>query len=120
MTDVIPIRLQLSRASGFRLHQLSHAANGLPARRVDRATPFGNPFKFIQDQGMIVTTSDEETAENAAPLVASYRRWLVNTRAGRAIAERARTELRGHNLACWCGLASPCHADTLLKIANGG
>ena len=28
--------------------------------------------------------------------------------------------LRGHNLACWCALdGGPCHADTLLRLANG-
>jgi hypothetical protein len=26
--------------------------------------------------------------------------------------------LRGHDLACWCDLAAPCHADVLLEIAN--
>lgn len=26
--------------------------------------------------------------------------------------------LRGKNLACWCALDSPCHADLLLEIAN--
>ncbi len=28
-------------------------------------------------------------------------------------------ELRGRDLACWCPLASPCHADVLLELANG-
>lgn len=27
--------------------------------------------------------------------------------------------LRGKNLACWCRLDQPCHADVLLEIANG-
>lgn len=26
--------------------------------------------------------------------------------------------LRGKNLACWCPIGSPCHADVLLKLAN--
>ncbi len=26
--------------------------------------------------------------------------------------------LRGKNLACWCDLSSPCHADVLLELAN--
>lgn len=26
--------------------------------------------------------------------------------------------LRGHDLACWCPLGQPCHADVLLEIAN--
>ena len=29
-----------------------------------------------------------------------------------------RSELRGKNLACWCPLDHPCHADVLLEIAN--
>lgn len=27
-------------------------------------------------------------------------------------------ELRGKNLACWCPLDHPCHADVLLELAN--
>jgi len=29
-----------------------------------------------------------------------------------------RAELRGKNLACWCPIGEPCHADVLLEIAN--
>lgn len=29
------------------------------------------------------------------------------------------TPLRGRDLACWCPLDAPCHADVLLEIANG-
>jgi hypothetical protein len=28
------------------------------------------------------------------------------------------SELKGKNLACFCGLDQPCHADTLLRLAN--
>ncbi len=27
-------------------------------------------------------------------------------------------ELRGKNLACWCAIGEPCHADVLLELAN--
>lgn len=27
-------------------------------------------------------------------------------------------ELRGKDLACWCDLDQPCHADVLLELAN--
>jgi hypothetical protein len=27
-------------------------------------------------------------------------------------------ELRGHDLACWCRLDQPCHADILLELVN--
>lgn len=26
--------------------------------------------------------------------------------------------LRGKNIACWCKLGEPCHADVLLRLAN--
>jgi hypothetical protein len=29
-----------------------------------------------------------------------------------------KAELRGRDLACWCPLDQPCHADVLLEIAN--
>jgi hypothetical protein len=30
----------------------------------------------------------------------------------------ALSELRGHDLGCWCPLSDPCHADVLLELAN--
>ena len=30
------------------------------------------------------------------------------------------SSLRGKNLACWCSLDQPCHADVLLEFANQG
>ena len=31
-----------------------------------------------------------------------------------------KTQLAGRDLACWCKLADPCHADVLLSVANPG
>lgn len=28
------------------------------------------------------------------------------------------SDLRGKDLACWCGLNDPCHGDVLLYLAN--
>lgn len=33
--------------------------------------------------------------------------------------EMIRGELGGRDLACWCPLDQPCHADVLLELANG-
>lgn len=33
-------------------------------------------------------------------------------------AETIRSELAGRNLACFCALDQPCHADVLLELAN--
>lgn len=41
---------------------------------------------------------------------------LVDLR--RMVLERLQ-ELRGHDLACWCRLDQPCHAEVLLELANG-
>lgn len=38
----------------------------------------------------------------------------------RDIKANIRRELAGKDLACWCPLDQPCHADVLLEIANGG
>lgn len=35
-----------------------------------------------------------------------------------AALESIKTELKGYNLACWCKIGEPCHADFLLKTAN--
>lgn len=35
-----------------------------------------------------------------------------------ATPEQIRAELAGHDLACWCPLDQPCHADVLLRLAN--
>lgn len=34
--------------------------------------------------------------------------------------DEIRDELAGRNLACWCPIDEPCHADVLLELANGG
>lgn len=34
------------------------------------------------------------------------------------LAERAKKELRGCDLACWCDLDKDCHADIWMEIAN--
>jgi len=56
--------------------------------------------------------------------VADYKRWIDGDVGGRVWAgpppteAEIRKELRGKNLACYCPIGEPCHADLLLKIAN--
>lgn len=47
--------------------------------------------------------------------VYNFRRHHLNAESRRLIRE----ELAGRDLACWCPLDQPCHADVLLEIANG-
>lgn len=49
--------------------------------------------------------------------VDAFRSWL-ETEASESWKGHARRVLRGKNLACWCRLGQPCHADVLLEIAN--
>jgi hypothetical protein len=34
--------------------------------------------------------------------------------------EEVRVGLAGHDLACWCPIGAPCHAEVLLEVANSG
>jgi hypothetical protein len=102
-----PIRLRLSRRAGFSLQRHSRAMNGLSAVNVARPSKWGNPF-LVGKQG----TAAECVAlyqEFAAECVALYRG---------PVQAPATRELRGKNLACWCALDAPCHADVLLEMAN--
>lgn len=107
-----PTRIQLSRRKGWRM-----PPNTV---KVDRSTKWGNPFIVGQHGGR-------------AYCVELHRALLVEgLRPGFCVAADNVDEqqqylqmvikhigdLRGKNLACWCPLTVPCHADTLLAIAN--
>ncbi len=54
-------------------------------------------------------------------IVAGERRMSLGPKvtAGKAPSlEEVRIALRGRNLACWCKIGAPCHADVLLELAN--
>ncbi|KFC62512.1 hypothetical protein FF80_03607 [Devosia sp. LC5] len=112
-----PQRIVLSRRAGFDLQALSHALNGLPAQSVARPGRWGNPFT-IDD---VVAELGVDGAKAQAEAVARYSRWvrgeLVMERAPPAL-EEIRAALAGRNLACWCKAGTPCHADTLIALAN--
>lgn len=46
--------------------------------------------------------------------------WGADDRAVSVTVDDVRRELAGRDLACWCPLDQPCHADVLLKISNTG
>lgn len=129
-----PIRIQRQRTAGWRM----------PADTVyvGRPTRWGNPYRQT-DIGVDVLAGllGRNTAANrAAVLVSLYPRWLsgkigtdwdVDGMLYRMIdethgdlpppptREEIRAALSGRNLACWCPLEHPCHADILLAIVNG-
>ena len=90
----MPQRLRRSRRKGARL----------PAGVVvvTRPTKWGNPHLL------------ERGREDA---VRRYREDLLAGRLDVSV-EDAERELRGRDLACYCPLDQPCHADVLLAVAN--
>ena len=96
-----PKRIQRKRAKGWRMPA--------GAVYVGRPTKWGNPFN-------VTATQSREVA------IARYRWWLTRGLPGSTgILPAQPTEirtLRGKDLACWCPLDQPCHADVLLELAN--
>ncbi len=81
---------------------------------VGRGSVWGNPYRIGVDG-------------DAAQCVAQYARQMVPFKHGDSLRIFLMSEaavmaiqeaLRGKNLACWCPLDKPCHADWLLKVAN--
>lgn len=106
-----PKRIQLRRTKGWRKPE--------GAVVVSRPSRWGNPFavgttKWLHNDGdgSVLLATPKDNAEAVA-----YFRWYVESHPDRREAIR---ELQGRDLACWCPLDRPCHADVLLELANGG
>lgn len=87
----MPIRIQRKRTKGYKM----------PPNTVyvGRPSKHGNPFKVG-----VHGTLDE--------VLEKYKKWA-------AMREGViKQQLAGKNLACFCRLDKPCHADILLEIAN--
>jgi len=108
-----PVRIKRSRAKGS--HLLS--PNGLPVVCVSRPSKWGNPFPLPSR----TEASPAERERARARSVALFRQELARPAARSRLPftrEDVRRDLRGKNLACWCPLDGPCHADVLLEVAN--
>lgn len=92
-----PKRIQRKRTKGWKMPE--------GAVYVGRPTKYGNVYQI-----MLGTTR-----ESAVRL---YRRHLDLSLGGMPTLQEIQAELRGKNLACWCPLDQPCHADVLLELAN--
>lgn len=101
----MPTRIQRKRTKGWRMSE--------DVVYVGRPTRWGNPW----------AVSPTVSAEAA---VSFFRKWIevatidpTDTGAPRgSMKELVRATLRGKDLACWCPLGHPCHADVLMEIAN--
>lgn len=97
-----PRRIQRSRAKGWRLPDNTVC--------VDRSTQWGNPYKI----GSILSTGALMTSGMAVML------FELDLQKGRLPFKISDLwKLRGKNLACFCPVGQPCHADILLTLANG-
>lgn len=111
-----PIRIQLSRKKGFRLQEVSKAANGLDVVSVARPSKWGNPYKILcPAYGMREAHFDRE---NAVRMFKNLYEADIPEMRGLPSRLEVQTELRGKNLACYCPLDGPCHANILLEMAN--
>lgn len=91
------------------------------AAKVDRSTRYGNPFEVrgpkrgglrrfrVERDGIVYKTSltYREAADHAVLRFACEVAPLLDL-----------SPLRGRNLGCWCREGQPCHADTLIDLAN--
>ena len=100
----MPNRIQMRRTAGWR------KPDGVVY--VGRPSEWGNPWRV---GGKAHGALDPATA------AAHYAQALLNAellgKDGKPLIDRI-AELRGKDLACWCDLDKPCHADVLLQRAN--
>jgi hypothetical protein len=93
-----PVRIQRKRTKGWRMPE--------GAIYVGRPTKWGN------------NTWTEAECGSRAEALRRYVLDFMNDPLRLAFAGLVVTELAGRDLACWCPLDQPCHADVLLDIAN--
>src|SRR5690606_22039827 len=97
-----PVRVQLSRKKGWRM----------PANTVVVARPskWGNRHDHrIVGRAVAVRLYARDLGPGGSG---------IGPISAILTADDVRRELRGKNLACWCPLDQPCHADVLLELAN--
>ena len=114
--DMKPERIQLKRAKGWRM-----PPNTV---KVDRSTKWGNPFVkhldgYPMEPGLAVSCFRSLLAEQSSwwPIPQPWPKGKIPASDPTTV-EEVRRDLRGKNLACWCPLNQPCHADVLLELAN--
>jgi len=96
-----PMRIQRKRTKGWRLPS--------GAVYVGRPSRWGNPFVVVSPE------NGGNISRDAA--VELFRLALSDGRL-QFSATAVRSYLAGPDLACWCPLDQPCHADVLLEVAN--
>ncbi len=99
----MPRRIQRKRTKVWRMPE--------GAVYVGRGSRWGNPWRV----GDVVRVEWAPSVEITPRLAVELYRTAYTP-----AADIIRDALRGKDLACWCPLDQPCHADVLLGLANGG
>lgn len=114
-----PQRIQRQRTKGWR------APAG--AVYVGRGTRWGNPTRVMyrRDTGAWHAEHDNGGAVGGFQTAAEARRFAVAAYEHHLdthpyLAKAVRELLAARDLMCWCPVGEPCHADVLLRVANGG
>lgn len=86
---------------------------------VGRPSKWGNPW--TPDNAGHITVNGMALRSRTATVAECVEMYRDDVRSGGFGYKPAdvRMALRGKDLACWCPLDSPCHADVLLEMANG-
>lgn len=117
-----PVRVWLRRTKGWRM-----PANTVKVTRgKGNAGRWGNPFYVVSEGKAIHTVFfdglrlDHYDSRSAAieAAVSRFSDWVIDPFEINIKRDELVAELRGKNLACWCPLDRPCHADVLLDLAN--
>ena len=99
-----PKRIQRKRTKGWKMPR--------KAFYVGRPTKWGNPFKVGSEYEDIEGRPCE--VRDIAHSLECYRHWVVQVFG----MDEIQRVLGGRDLACFCPLGEPCHADVLLELAN--
>lgn len=110
-----PKRVQMTRQRPWR-------AGNPDAVIVARPSKWGNPWRVVPtDHGYgVLNPRGSMTAHYDLPRVEAIRMAVTLFREFKGYALDDLKTLAGRDLACWCPLDQPCHADVLLELANGG
>lgn len=107
----MPERVQRKRTRGWKM----------PPNTVSVTRPgkWGNPWRIGVNRctGSGLTYKQELVAD-AATAVNFFREMLAEAERAYPSNDQILRELRGKNLACFCPLDQPCHADVLLELVN--
>jgi hypothetical protein len=110
----MPTRIQRKRTKGWRMPE--------GARYVGRPSWWGNDWRpgDVCNYTIHANALIYPDIHHPAPIVLDRVTAIAHYRRGWAIPQRRRIQddLRGRDLACWCPLDQPCHADVLLELAN--